>query len=105
MVRSNVSCGGAYLTIAHLLLQKHYYLWFRAIISLVLFHVVRAGPYWHKTHDIHACAFALHTKKSVISFLFRRLLSRHCKTFNVNAEKPQFYSSTVVHFASAFFDE
>ena len=32
-----VSCSGAYLAIAHALLQKHSYLWFRAIGSLVLF--------------------------------------------------------------------
>ena len=62
----------------------------RNTISLVLFHMVRAGAYWHKIHDIHECAFAVHTKQSVISFLFRRLLSRHYKTFNVNAEKPKF---------------
>ena len=63
MVRSSVSCGGAYLTIAHALLQKHpLYLWFNAIISLVFFHMVRAGAYWHKIQDIHACAFAVQTK-------------------------------------------
>ena len=58
--------------------------------------MVRAGAYWHKMHDINACAFAVHTKYSVISFgfLFRWLLSRHCKTFNINAEKPKFNSST-----------
>ena len=32
-----VSCSGAYLAIARALLQKHSYLWFRAIRSLVLF--------------------------------------------------------------------
>ena len=36
-----VSCGGAYLKIARALLQKHSYLWFRAVISLVFYHMVR----------------------------------------------------------------
>ena len=62
------------------------YLWFRAIINLTFFHLVRAGAYWHKIHDIHVCAFAVHTKESV-------------KTFNANAEK--FYSWTVVYFTLA----
>ena len=35
VVRSSVSSGGAYLTIAHALLQKHSYLWFRGVISLL----------------------------------------------------------------------
>ena len=48
MVRSRVSCGGARLTIADALLQKHFCLWFIAITSLVFFHMVRAGAYWHK---------------------------------------------------------
>ena len=39
VVRPSVSRGGAYLTIAHALLQKHSYLRFRAIISLVFFHM------------------------------------------------------------------
>ena len=61
------------------------------------------GTRWHKIHDIHACAFAVHTKQSAISFgfLFRRLLSRQCETFNINAEKRKFYSCTVVHFTLA----
>ena len=65
------------ITIAHALLQKHSCLWFRDIISLVFFHMIRAGAYWHKVHD-HACTFAVNTKWSVISFgfLFRRLLWR-----------------------------
>ena len=70
VVGSSVSCGGAYLTIAHALLQKHCYLWLRAIISVVFFHMVRAGVSWHKIHDTHACAFAVQTKQSVISFGF-----------------------------------
>ena len=100
VVRSSTSYNRAYLTIAHAFLQKHSYLWFRAIISLVFFHMVRAGAYWHKIHDIHACAFAVQTKESFASFgfLLRQLLWRHCKTFcfNINAEKPKFYSSTIV---------
>ena len=52
----------AYLTIAHAPLRKHCYLWLRAIISLVLFHMVGAGAYGHKMHDIHVCAFAVQTK-------------------------------------------
>ena len=48
VVRSSVSSGGAYLTIAHALLQKHSYLWFRAVISLLFFRMVRAGAYCHK---------------------------------------------------------
>ena len=49
----------------------------------------------------HACALNIQTKESVISFgfLFRRLLWRHRKTFNINAEK--FYSRTVVYFTLA----
>ena len=62
VVSSSLSCGGAYLTIAHALLQKQSYLWFRAIISLVFFHMLRIGAYWHKIHDIHAGAFAVQTK-------------------------------------------
>ena len=62
MVRSSLSCGGAYLTIAHALLQKDSYIWFRAISSFVFFHMVRAGVYWHKIRDIHACAFAVKAK-------------------------------------------
>ena len=76
MVRLSVSYGGAYLTIGHALLQKHSYLWFRAVISVVFVHMVRAGAYWHKIDDIRACAFAVRKKLSVISFgfLFRRPL-------------------------------
>ena len=62
VVRSSTSYARAYLTIAHAFLQKHSYLWFRAIISLVFFHMVRAGAYWHKIHDIHAFAFVVQTK-------------------------------------------
>ena len=78
VVRSIVASGGASLTIADALLQKQYYLWFIAVVRLVFFHVVRAGAYSHKIHDIYACAFAVQTKYSVISsgFLFRRLLWR-----------------------------
>ena len=64
-----VSCGGAYLTIAHALLQKHFYLWFRAIISLVFFHVVRAGEYWHKIHDILTHVHSLYKQNSPLSRL------------------------------------
>ena len=70
VVGSSGSCGDAYLTLAHALLQKHSYSWFRAIISLVFFDMVRAGVSWHKIHDTHACAFAVQTKKSVISLRF-----------------------------------
>ena len=54
VVRSSVSRCGGHLTIADALLQKHFYLWFMAIISVVFFHMVRAGAYWHKIHAIHA---------------------------------------------------
>ena len=37
----------------------------------------------------------------LFGFLVRRLLRRHCKTFNINAQKPKFYSSTVVYFTLA----
>ena len=75
--------------IADALLLKHSCLWFIAVISLVFFHIVRAGAYWHKIHDVHTCAFAVKTKWSVISFgfLFQRLLWRHCKTFNIKTGK------------------
>ena len=104
VVRSSVPYSAAYLRITHALLQKHSYLRFRAVKSLVFFHMVQAGAQWHKTHDIHAWAFTVHTKQSVISFgfLFLRLLSRNCKTFNINTEKPKFYLSTVVHFILAY---
>ena len=63
-----------YLTIGHALWQKnwqkHSYLWFRAVRSLVFFHMVRAVAYWHKIHDIHTCAFAVQTKQSVLSLFF-----------------------------------
>ena len=62
VVCSSLSCSRACLTIAHAPLKKHSYLWFRAIFSLMFFHMLRAGTYWHKIHDIHACAFAVHTK-------------------------------------------
>ena len=83
--------------IADALLLKHSCLWFIAVISLVFFHVVRAGAYWHKIHDVHTCAFAVKTKWSVISFgfLFQRLLWRHCKTFNIETGKS--VSFTLVH--------
>ena len=102
---SSLFCGGAHQTIADALLQKHSCLWFLAMIRLAFFHMVRAGAYWHKIHDIHACAFAVQTKQSVTSFgfLFRRRLRRHCKIFNMNAEKPKFYSSKAVYFALADF--
>ena len=70
MVRSNVCCCGTHLTIEDALLPKHSCLCFRAIISLVFFHMVRAGAYWHKIHDIHACAFAVQTKY-VVSWSLR----------------------------------
>ena len=57
-------------------------------MCLVFFHMVRSGAYWHRIHDIHACAFTVQTKKSVISLEFER----HFKTFIINAEKPEFYS-------------
>ena len=79
VVRSSLSCGGAYLTIAHALLQKHSYIWFRAIISLVFFHMVRAGVYWHKIPDIHACVFAVKTKR-VRYFVWISLLAALVKT-------------------------
>ena len=39
----------------HFKVQSHYK-------SCVFFPMVRAGAYWHKIHDIHACAFAVQTK-------------------------------------------
>ena len=70
----------------------HSYLWFRAFISLVFFHMVRAGAYWHTCHP-RMCIHGVH--KIVRYFVL------HCKTFNKNAEKPKFYSSTVVYFTLA----
>ena len=63
VVRSSVSCSEPYLTLAHAFLQKHSYIWFRAILTLVFFHMVRAGVYWHHILDIHACVFAVKTKR------------------------------------------
>ena len=63
MVRSSVSCGGAYLTITHALLQKHLVNGSEPLQILyfsIFFH--RAGEYWHKIHGIHACAFAVQTE-------------------------------------------
>ena len=54
VVRSSVSSGGAYLTIAPALLQKHSYLWFRAVKSLLFFHLVRAGALLPKQKS-HKC--------------------------------------------------
>ena len=36
-------------------MQKHYFFKVHShyIISLVIFHMQRAGAYWHKIHDIH----------------------------------------------------
>ena len=45
VVPSSVSCGGAYFTIAHAPLEKHSYLSFRPIISLMLLHMVCSGAY------------------------------------------------------------
>ena len=69
MVPISVSCGGTHLTIANALLQRHSWLWFIAIISLAFFHIIRAGAYWHKIHDMHACAFAVQKKNSSLSRL------------------------------------
>ena len=43
-------------------LQMRFCLWFIAVISLVFFHMVRAGAHWHKIHEIHACAFGVQKK-------------------------------------------
>ena len=62
MVRSSLSCG-AYLTIAHALLQKHLINGSQPLQVLyfsILFN--RADAYWHKLHGIHACAFAVETE-------------------------------------------
>ena len=59
------------------------------------FHMVRAGAYWHKIHDIHACAFAEHTKSPLFRLDF--FFGSSCQDI-VNAEKPKFCSSTVVSF-------
>ena len=48
VVRFSASCSGAHLTIADALLQGHFCLCLKAIISLVFFRMVRAGAYWHK---------------------------------------------------------
>ena len=37
----------------------------------------------------------------LFGFLFRRLLRRRCKSFNINAQKPTFYSGAVVYFTLA----
>ena len=98
VVRSSVSCRGAYLTITHALLQKHSYLWFIVTISFLFFHMVRAGASWHKIHDIHACAFTIQTKQSVISFGFS-FFGGPCEDIErlSRAQKPKFQSSTVVY--------
>jgi len=48
-------CARALAETLLFMVQSHY-------ISLMFFDMVRAGPYWHKIHDIHACGFAVHTK-------------------------------------------
>ena len=58
LVRSSVSCGGGYLTIAHALLKKHSYFRFRAIISLVCFSLwyalVHIGTKYMTSTHVHS---------------------------------------------------
>ena len=49
--------------IADALLQKHSCLWFIAIISLVFFHIVRAGAYWHNIRCRVLAGLAKYTNK------------------------------------------
>ena len=91
-----MSCGGAYLPTAHALLGKHSYLLFRAIISLVFFHMVRAGAtgtkFMTSTHK-----HSLYEQKSPLSRL-DFFFGGSCENI---AEKPKFYASTVVYFTLA----
>ena len=90
-----MSCDGVYLTIAHAILQKYSYLWFRAIISHYKSCVfpngkrrcILAQKKMTSTH-VHS----LYTQNSPLSISFSGAL---VKTFNISAERPKFYSSTV----------
>ena len=115
VVRSSVSYGGAHLKIAHAFWHKNSNLWFRVVINLVIFHMVRAGAYWHKINDLHACAFAAHTKQFVISFgfLFWRLVQHYILKWQTSQETNKVQEAKfmdchwciLIHFASVYFDD
>ena len=101
MVCSSVCCGSAYLTIAHALWQNSKN-WQKTLLFMVQSRykscVFPYGTCWcilaKNTCHPRMCIHGVHTKWS-------RYLVLHCKTFNKNAEKPTFYSSTVVYFTLA----
>ena len=72
-----VSCSGAYLAIAHALLQKHSYLWFRAIRSLVLF----LGHFYYIIGNLSTHVFE--TRTATGSELFSFLTCFHTTTFTL----------------------
>ena len=57
VVRSSVSGGGEYLAIAHALLQKHSYLWFRAMIRHDTHSCIPAQNTWHPRMCINSSLF------------------------------------------------
>ena len=68
----------------------------------MFFHVVRAGAYWHKIHDLLTHVHSLYKQNSPLSNLDFFFGGSCEETFNINAEKPKFYSTcTVVHFTLA----
>ena len=66
---SSVSCGGAHLTIADALLQKHSCLWFIAIISLVFYVLVHTRTKYKTSTRVHS----LYKENSAFGFLVRRI--------------------------------
>ena len=70
------------MTIAHALLQNTHFKVQSQYLSLVLFHTVRSGAYWHKIDGIYACTFA-EQKKLVFEMLFIKRLKPN---FNVQAD-------------------
>ena len=99
MVRSSVSCGGAYSTIAHAILQEQCH--YKSCVFSIRYALVHTGTKYMISTHVHS----LYKQNSslIISFGFRflQLLRRHWKTFNINAEKPKFYFSAVLHFTMA----
>ena len=62
--------------------------------------MVHTGTKYMHVHSLYTQNNAL----SLLDFFFGGFsedIVRHCKTFNINAEKPKFYSSTVVYFTMA----
>ena len=100
VVRPSVSCGGAYLTIAHVLFaetllvmaQSHYK---SCVFPYGTRWCILAQNTWHP----HMCTRC--TNKIVCYLVWISFSAALVKTFNINAEKYKFYSSTVIYFTLA----